>query len=110
MPAPAGVRAMSVQPFVRMHVDMEEPAAPADQEPDGESGDENTDRGLCALLDGLGKIGLEEHDRDAEREQARRMAEPPRRSESRGGLGRTLLGPGDERRHCREMVRIGCVS
>ena len=81
-----------VRPPVRVRVlllDGVEPAPPAEDQAHGEVGDHECDGGLGTLLDGLGEVLVQQQDREAEREQRRRMAEAPRRAEAeRGPLAR----------------------
>ena len=55
----------------------EHPVAPADEEPNREEDDQRRDRGLCALLDALGKEPLGEQDRQAEGDERDGVAEAP---------------------------------
>src|SRR6266705_5720709 len=88
---------------------MEEPAPPADKEPDSEPDDQQADRRLRRTMDRFGEIGLEEDDRQAEQEQARRVAQSPRAAEAACGL-RSAVARGDQRRHRREVVGIAGVA
>ena len=62
--------AVGVQAVVRVEVDVEEAAPPADEEPDGEAGNQDSDRSLGTLLDAVSgeidrwKALLEEPDSD----------------------------------------------
>ena len=46
--------AVGMQELVRVEVDVEEPAPPPDEEPDGEARDQHSDRRIGALLHSLG--------------------------------------------------------
>ena len=62
---------------MRVRVQVEEPAAPADQQPDGKEDDQGGDRCLRPLLEALRQVGLEEHDRQPEDDQRQGVAETP---------------------------------
>ena len=94
---------------VRVIVHAEHPALPADEQPDRQADDQQADRGLGGLLHRRGQVGLEEHDRHAEQEQARGVPEAPRETEPGGRLRRALLGAGDQRRDGGEVVGVGRV-
>jgi hypothetical protein len=96
--------------LVCMYVQVEEASAPAHEQPDGQRADDEAHRGLGALLHRLRQVGLEEHDRQAEREERRRVAEAPRETEARGGGARALTRAGEQRRDGREVIRIRRVT
>ena len=95
---------------VLVDVRVERAAMPAHEQQHGEEDDHEPDRHLRALLDALGQVGLEEHDRQAEGEQRERVAEAPRGAEGRGPSDGALAGGRDQRAHGREVVRVGRVA
>ena len=77
-PDPEGLRGPAAPAdAVRVRVHAEDPAPPADEQPDRQADDQQADRGLGSLFHLCREVGLEEHDRHAEQEQARRVAEAP---------------------------------
>src|SRR5262245_27359241 len=96
--------------LVGVHVEVKEPTAPADEQPDGEAGDQDADARLGTALDRIGQVGLEEHDREAEGEQAEGVAQAPREAEPRGRAGGPLPGTGDQGRDGGEVVGVGRVA
>src|SRR5256886_13292338 len=101
---------VGVQTLVRVDVYVEESPTPADEQPERETDDQETDGGLGTLLGPLRQVRLEEDDRNAEEEEAGRVAGAPGRAESCGGLRRALLGSGDQRRDSGEVVRVGRMA
>src|ERR671919_1470024 len=91
--------------FVRVNV--EEAAPPSDDEPHRQVSDCHCDRAFGELLHALRQIPVEHEDRDAEREERRRMTESPGRPQGCGRAGRPLSRAGDEGRDCGDVVRIG---
>ena len=83
----------------------ERPALPAQQQPERERHDHEADRYLGALLDARRQVRLPEHDRHAEREQRRGMAEPPGEPEP----GRPAAAVRDQRRHGGQVIRVARV-
>ena len=66
-------------PLVGVQMDVEEPAPPPHQQPDGERDDDDADQRLGSLLDALRQVRLEQDERQAEGEERRRVAARPRR-------------------------------
>src|SRR6476619_3058649 len=92
---------------VRMCV--EGAAAPPYEEPDGETGDQEPDRGLGAALDCLRQVCAIEDDRHTEREERQGVAGSPREAEP-GRVSGAPLGRGEESRDRSDVVRIGGVA
>src|SRR5206468_9109400 len=84
--------AVRVRTLVRVDMHVEEPATPADEQPERETDDQETDGGLGSFFDPLRQVCLEEDDRDAEEEEARRVAGAPGRAELCGRFRCALLG------------------
>ena len=95
---------------VRMRVQVEVAVSPADEETKREEDDQRGDGGLRALLDPLGKVALGEEDRHAEDDEGDAVPDSPPGTERRGRPGGSLAARGDERRHRRDVVRIGRVA
>ena len=64
-------------PLVRVQMDVEEPAPPPHEQPDGERDDDDSDQRLRSFLDALRQIRLEQDERQAEGEERRRVAGAP---------------------------------
>src|SRR5262245_56073163 len=96
--------------LVEGHGEVKEPRAPADAQQDGEAGDQDADARLGTALDRVGQVRLEEHDREAEGEQAEGVAQAPREAEPRGRAGGPLPCTGDQRRDGGKMVWVGRVA
>ena len=94
---------------MRVPMGVEGSAAPADEQPDGEAGDQEPDRGLGAALDGLREVRAVEDDRDAEREERQCVPRAPRQAEP-GRVASPALRRGEQRRDSREMVGVGGVA
>jgi hypothetical protein len=95
---------------VLVEVNVVHPAPPAHEQPHGERHDDDADRCLGALLCALRQVGLEEHDRQAEDEERRRVAEPPGEAESPGAASPSFLVRRDQRADRREVVGVGRVA
>ncbi len=102
---------MSVpRPSFAMPVDIEAPAPPAHEQPDGQGDDDQADRRLGPLLDALRQIGAVEHDRNPQNEEARRVAETPDESEDGRLSRRALLPRRNERGHRCEVIGVARVT
>ena len=91
---------------MRMDVQVEEPASPADEQPDGQPDDHEADARLRPLPHWLGQERLEEDDGQAEAEQAHRMTEAPGGAELRSGPLAPVMSGCDERRDGSQMVGV----
>jgi hypothetical protein len=93
-----------------MFVRVEPALAPAVQQADGERDDDEADERLGATLHRVRQVPIGEHDRDAERDERRRMAEAPREAEPAGAADGALGLRGHERRHGDEVIRVARVA
>jgi hypothetical protein len=94
---------------VRMHVRVKCATAPPDEQPDGESGDEEADGRLGGALQSVWEVSPVEDDGDAERKERQRVPDSPRQSES-GCIGGPALPRREQGRDGRQVVRIGSVA
>ena len=69
---------------VAVGVGVERPGPPADEQAHRESDDHQPHKDLGQLLEPLGQVALEEHDRQPEQHERRRVPESPREPETRG--------------------------
>lgn len=90
-----------------MHVEIA--PVPADQEPDGERHDDQTDRCFGTALDRPRQVTAEEHDGKSERKERGRVTQPPSQTERRGSARPVSRVPQEEGRDGGEMIRIGGV-
>jgi hypothetical protein len=107
----AGVARVRMEVCVRaavvcVHVHVIGAAAPAHEQPHGEHDDDHADQRLRRLLDDMRQEAPQQQDGQPEREQRRRVAEPPGEAEARGGAGGTPPRVGDERRDGDEVVGV----
>ena len=77
---PVGLQRRARAPAAGWRVRVEGAAVPAQEQRDRERDDHEADRRLRCLLHRLGQVALEEHDRQPEGEQGRRVAEAPGRA------------------------------
>ena len=91
-------------------MEVEVAAAPANQQPDGEEHDQGGNRCLRPLLQALGQVGLEEHDRHPEHDERQRVAETPEDPELGCAAAGSFPPGGDERRDGRDVVGVGRVT
>ena len=95
---------------VRVCMEAELTAAPADEEAEGEVDDDEADCRLRRLLNPLRKKAVEDEDRKPEGEQRRRMAEAPGKPEFPGPTSGALPSARNERRYRNEVIRIGRMT
>jgi hypothetical protein len=91
-------------------VEAEQTAAPADEQPDGEVGNEESDRGLSGLLDAVRQEPVEDEDGQPEGEQGRGVAHAPCESELARPASGTFLVACDERRDRCQVIGVGRVA
>jgi hypothetical protein len=87
----------------------QESLAPADDQPDCESGDDERDRGLGRLLHMLRQVPVEQHDGHAESEEGDGVPDAPRRAETSSSSCCVSSRAGDERRDSGNVIRVGCM-
>src|SRR5690242_6884123 len=91
-------------------VQVKEAATPADEQPEREQRDYHAYARLGAGLHRLWEVCLEKDDRQAEREQARGMAESPREPQAGCVPCRSVAAGCDQRRDGGEVVRIARMA
>ena len=80
-----------------------------DEQPYGEEDDQRRHGGLRAALDEIGKVRLEEQDRDAEDDERQRVPETPPGAERGRPAAGVLAAGGHQRGHRGEVVGVGRV-
>ena len=95
---------------VRVGMNAELTAAPADEESDGQVDDDEPDCRLCPELDPLRQVGAEEEDGKPEGKQRQRMAKAPGETELLGATSAALASARHERRYGEEVIRVRRVT
>jgi len=94
---------------VQVGVKVEVAVAPTDEQAEREKDDESRDGRLSTLLESLREVALREEDRDAEDDERDAMTDAPPCAELRSGASDALAPRCDERRHRRDVIRVGRV-
>ena len=93
---------------VGVHVELAAP--PAEEQSDRQVDDHDGDGRFSALLDMFREVAVEEQDGKTERKQRECVPKTPGEAERAGASRRALAAAGHERRHRREVIRVGGVS
>ena len=91
-------------------VEMEESCPPAVEQTCGQVDDHDANHRFRALLDALGQVLVEDHDRQSEDEGRDPVTEPPGKAHARGGATGPLAARRDQRRHGGEMIGVCGVT
>lgn len=94
--------------LVLVHV--KETPSPLPDESERKCDDGEADRRFDRPLDGLGQDCPDEHERQAESDQRRRVTETPREAEQSARASAAPVSPGHEDRHGGEVIRVGGVA
>ena len=89
-----------------MLVDVERAVAPAHQQAQREPDDHQADQELRGVLHARGQVALEQHDRQPEEHEGRRVAESPAETEPRRPAIALLGVGGDQGRDRREVIGV----